>query len=51
MQGFKLSLYTDKGYSISVLIIQGCWIGLCVSLQKNVMLNDVVRFGGLDFFS
>ncbi len=27
-------LYTDKGYNISVLIYKGCWIGLCVGVQK-----------------
>jgi hypothetical protein len=38
MQGYALlqgpCLYADKGYNISVIIYRGCWIGLCVGVQK-----------------
>jgi hypothetical protein len=28
-----------------------CWIGLCEgSLRKNVMVNEIVGFGGLNYY-
>jgi len=54
MEGYSLlqgpCLFTDKGYNISVIIYKGCWIGLCVGVQKNVMTNEISEFGILNFF-
>jgi hypothetical protein len=45
-------MYTYKGYNISALIYVKVylWIDLCVGVYKNVMANEIVGFGGLNFF-
>jgi hypothetical protein len=35
-------------YSCTTTTYKGCQIGLGVGVQKNVMVNEIVGFGGLD---
>lgn len=46
-----VNLYIDKDYNISVLIYRRIWIGFYVGIQKNVMANEIVKFGDLNVFS
>ncbi len=46
-----VNLDIDNDYNISVLIYRRCWIGFYVGIQKNVMANEIVKFGGSNVFS
>ncbi len=46
-----VNLDIDKDYNISVVMYRRCWICFYVGIQKNVMANEIVKFGGSNVLS